>query len=457
VWIANHSDTIGATLIVLGTLLSTLLLIIATLSLKSLLLDLISDDQRQTTEAAKTALPILAAAIGLPLIIWRLRILDRQTWISEEKTQIDRETHYTSIFSKSIDQLGQTREIKASKTVGDKVEPETRTVPSIEIRLGGIHSLVRLAEESARDRDKIENTLLSYVRENSWSDRNGAIIVPRKSIFHSSWEWHYDYSTGAIDADTEVELKKWTETIVDQAKQRIAWGETLKETRVDVKEAIDAIPKLRDEFRRTTLSRFYECIFVGVAIDARILSMSEFERCTFVKCTFDSPKNGRFLNSDLVSCRIHSADCSNILFSNCTIDDLNIHESQNCSFELGSCEITDLSIHKMNGGTLGLPFSNICKLWLDGSGSEITLDMKYVSLADGSLRRLKVAEKSDFKSSSFAKTRMTAVNLEAVSQISEEALATTKADPLTKHPHSIARPPKWDDYDADYKDPTPTF
>jgi hypothetical protein len=89
------------------------LVLIAILAIGWLFADLVSGDQKRASEAVKAALPILAAAIGLPLLIWRLRILDRQTRISEDKTRIDRETHYTSIFSRSIDQLGQTREVKS--------------------------------------------------------------------------------------------------------------------------------------------------------------------------------------------------------------------------------------------------------------------------------------------------------------------------------------------------------
>jgi hypothetical protein len=158
---------------VIGILIFITCILIAVLALAWLLADLISGDQRRASDAAKTALPLLAGAIGLPLIVWRLLILDRQTRISDEKTQIDRETHYTSIFSRSIDQLGQTRELKTSISTESGLLETTKTVPNIEVRLGGIHSLSRLAEESIRDREKIGNLLRSYIRENSWSDRTG--------------------------------------------------------------------------------------------------------------------------------------------------------------------------------------------------------------------------------------------------------------------------------------------
>lgn len=165
-WLAIAAATAGLLFVVF-------LLFLALISIARLAIDLLSDNQQQASEAVKSLLPIAAAVVGLPLIIWRLVILNQQTRISEAKTQIDRETHYTSIFSRGVEQLGQTREVKEISNSGDGTQSISRTAPNIEVRLGGIHSLTRLAEESIRDREKIENVLLSYVRENSWVDRRG--------------------------------------------------------------------------------------------------------------------------------------------------------------------------------------------------------------------------------------------------------------------------------------------
>ncbi len=161
----------GATIVV--SLFAILLLFLAAVAIGRLAFDLLGDDHLRASDAVKSLLPIAAAALGLPLIVWRLVILSQQTRISEIRAQIDRETHYTSIFSKSVEQLGQTREVIETRDAAGALATITRTVPNIEVRLGGIHSLARLAEESKRDASKIENMLLSYVRENSWSNRRG--------------------------------------------------------------------------------------------------------------------------------------------------------------------------------------------------------------------------------------------------------------------------------------------
>ena len=66
---------------VIGIGICIVCIIVAILALGWLFADLVSGDQKRGSDAARTALPILAGAIGLPLIVWRLLILDRQTRI----------------------------------------------------------------------------------------------------------------------------------------------------------------------------------------------------------------------------------------------------------------------------------------------------------------------------------------------------------------------------------------
>ena len=89
----------------------------------------------------------LAAVIGLPFLIWRTRIADRQN-------QINREGHYTELFSKAAELLGTTR-------TGE----DGRAMPATEARVGAIFALERLSKTSATDYGPIVETLSAYVRE----------------------------------------------------------------------------------------------------------------------------------------------------------------------------------------------------------------------------------------------------------------------------------------------------
>jgi len=156
-WFANTATAVIFLLVLI-------LLFLTAVAVVRLAIDLVGSDTQHASEAVKSLLPIAAAVVGLPLIIWRLLILDQQTQISEAKAQIDRETYYTSIFAKSVELMGFVRE---SKSIGADGNEITRSVPNIESRLGALYSLERLLTESIRDQRAIIETLCAYIRENS--------------------------------------------------------------------------------------------------------------------------------------------------------------------------------------------------------------------------------------------------------------------------------------------------
>lgn len=156
-WIANAATTVGALFVLF-------VLFLAAVAVLRLAIDLLGNDTLRASDAVRSFLPIAAAAAGLPLIIWRLVILNRQTQISDAKTQIDRETYYTTIFAKSVELMGLVRESKRATADGNEI---TLSVPNIESRLGALYSLERLLSESVRDQRAIIETICPYIRENS--------------------------------------------------------------------------------------------------------------------------------------------------------------------------------------------------------------------------------------------------------------------------------------------------
>lgn len=441
---------ISSPICVVGLSIFSLLLCIGLLALGWLLVDLLSGDQKRASEATKAALPILAGVVGLPLIVWRLVILDRQTKISETKTQIDRETHYTSIFSRSIEQLGETREVKRATQTPDGPSDTTITVPNIEVRLGGIHSLARLAEESVRDREKIQNVLLAYVRENSWSDRNGAQPTPLSSNDNPAHRWAYSYREGNITAETEAALKAWEGEQTSQQKQAKAWGNSLRETRVDVNEAIDAIPK-SSELANTPQLRFYECLFVGVKFGKDVLELCHFDRCTIVQCRFDHSSRYKFSGCTMIDCTFSDVSSAKIDLRRSRLQSVSIDKAANSSIDIRSTTATSLRISGIDKSTIRIMFSALYKSQLSGTETKkIHLDLPYSSLAGGRFRNLALTATSDMSDCTLANTALDFVDFSAVNLISENALARTDANPASKPPLSQERPFLWADFDPDY-------
>ncbi len=314
-----------------------------------------------------------------------------------------------------------------------------------------IHSFVRLAEESARDREKIENTLLSYVRENSWVERNGVVVAPWPAFRNSSWEWNYAYSIGKVSTESATELRAWEERQAKQSKEKLNWAKSLKETRVDVNEAIDAIPKVHGELRAETQLRFYECLFVGARFEPQLLNLCRFDRCTFAKCTFAQAQHYNFSSCEFIDCSIREVSAGSMSFSRCTIVGLTIGKLFNTSLRLISSNASDLVIHNAEGGKLDLAYSTLHKAWISGDG-EIELNLKHAALAGGRIKGIKVSSCSDFVDSALANTRLEGVDLSAIRLISDATLATAGGDPATRHPEALTRPFAWDNYDPNYKD-----
>jgi hypothetical protein len=422
---------------------------IAILAIGWLLADLVSGDQKRASEAVKAALPILAAAIGLPLLIWRLRILDRQTRISEEKTQIDRETHYTSIFSRSIDQLGQTREIKRTITTEAGSFDTTTTVPNIEVRLGGIHSLSRLAEESSRDRDKIGNVLRSYIRENSWSDKTGQspdkLLWPR----HSPWNWAYDFGE-STSAEAVQRRNTWTDEVKMQVTTLREWSKSLPETRVDVNEAADALEAQVKQIKEGSRSILYECIFVGRHFNPQFLLAIDFRRCTFVRCIFDVEKipSLKILESTILDSRFLGEE-SHLAISGTQLWNTRFFRLQNSTIEISNCE----------GYTVRMP-STVAKLSLSDSSffdfrlagpvrqenGVVTLSIFDSSLANSRFRNLKLSSESELHILPSSEISMDQVDLSDVQIFDEEGLSSIKANAKTRHPDGLLRPENWAPY-----------
>jgi hypothetical protein len=107
----------------------------------------------------------VAAAGAAGVIAWRNYLA------TQLKNDIDREGLITDRFTKAIDQLGAEKDGK----------------PNLEVRLGGIYALERIARDSPRDHWTIMEILTAYVRQNSrwiepaFTSRQGSASMPNNA------------------------------------------------------------------------------------------------------------------------------------------------------------------------------------------------------------------------------------------------------------------------------------
>lgn len=96
-------------------------------------------------------LTALGGIIGTPLALIRV-------WTTERQTKTAEQNHFNEILSKAVENLG------AEKTVTR--DGVMKTVPSLEVRNGGILALERLARENLDFHIEIMEILTAYIRHN---------------------------------------------------------------------------------------------------------------------------------------------------------------------------------------------------------------------------------------------------------------------------------------------------
>lgn len=106
----------------------------------------------------------LAAIIGGVLAIFALYYTDRRHRQTDTQLELTRQGNITERFTRAVEMLGAMRDVKKD---GKEISE-----PNLEVRLGGIYALERLAQDSIRDLPTIIELLCGYVRENSrWDTR----------------------------------------------------------------------------------------------------------------------------------------------------------------------------------------------------------------------------------------------------------------------------------------------
>lgn len=172
---------------------------------------------------------LLVALLGAPFLLWSTII--RQTTLDYQ-----REGHITDRISKAVEQLGTERTVKVPGEDGNTVE---RSEPNIEVRIGGILALERIAQDSTRldegrDHVRVMEILCAYIRENSKAR-------PPEDFPEPEWQPLDDAATAGERAAREDRRRERFGTLGFLDSKARNWAETLPGPRVDVQLALDVI------------------------------------------------------------------------------------------------------------------------------------------------------------------------------------------------------------------------
>lgn len=143
-----------------------------------------------TTGAAIRNLGLfLFALFGAPFLVWRSMVAQQQVKVAEQSQITDR-------INKAVEGLGSVKSVKVFKQIpkyyvdengvpqfdpegqeipltnasGDQIFDQLayeKTEPNLEVRLGAIYALERIAQDSTRDHFQIMEILSAYIRENA--------------------------------------------------------------------------------------------------------------------------------------------------------------------------------------------------------------------------------------------------------------------------------------------------
>jgi hypothetical protein len=134
-------------------------------------------DPSGSFEAARNLGVILAAAIGLPFLVWRSWVGERQARAAMRQAHSAEENIVTNSFTKAIDQLGSTRD--EMDLIGN-IKPS----PNVEVRLGAVYALQRISSTSDAYKEIVTDIMAAYVREHRgtppsvyWSDVYGLRVL----------------------------------------------------------------------------------------------------------------------------------------------------------------------------------------------------------------------------------------------------------------------------------------
>jgi hypothetical protein len=205
---------------------------------------------------------VLIGLLGAPFLIWNTVI--KQTTLNFQK-----EGHITDRISKAVEQLGAEKTVKVlgKDAKGDDITIE-ESKPNIEVRIGGILSLERIAQDSTRydrgrDHVRVMEILCAYVRENAPAKN----LDPTPTPFHT------------------------------------------KKPRLDVQKALNSIKRRSEQQRRIEVIAHYRLDLREVDLDGCDLSNGHFCGAILFRTRFEAANLSHtdFTGSQLQGCLLNHA------------------------------------------------------------------------------------------------------------------------------------------------------
>lgn len=166
-----------------------------------------------TTPAPESGAPLgtsalIAALLGAPFLLWRSLVAQRTVNIAQE-------SHITDLIAKAVEQLGAEKTVKRIVKTDTETKSEEETVPNLEVRIGAILALERLARQNLDVHVQIMEILTAYIRENAKAKDAPKLPEPPEYTpdDHDGWtkalkEWRNTHDKALTDIRPREDVQK---------------------------------------------------------------------------------------------------------------------------------------------------------------------------------------------------------------------------------------------------------
>ncbi|MBN2355994.1 pentapeptide repeat-containing protein [candidate division KSB1 bacterium] len=235
-------------------------------------------------EIRNNAVKTIFQMVGGLIVIFGLYLTYRRIRASEKNVEVLQDQQVTERFTRAIEQLGSEK---------------------LEVRLGAIYALERIAKDSPKDHWTVMEILTAYVRENS--------------------KW------------TEEKDEEWRIFTKDRNLQR----------KIDIKAKIDIQTIITILGRRSHIGNEPDRINLSET-DLRLYKFinSDFTNAVFYKTHFDGAyiKNTRFDNSYFISASFFQTDIINVSMANTQLADAKMNPSFLVSIDFKDAKLTGIDL-----------------------------------------------------------------------------------------------------------------
>jgi uncharacterized protein YjbI with pentapeptide repeats len=365
--------------------------------------------QYQTDSLIKIWAIIVQAGAGLITLggiyfVWQnlretRRKIDADRDATEERLAVDREGQVTNRFTQAIGQLG--AELKDGR-------------PNLEVRLGGIYALDRIAKDSARDYWPIIEVLTAYVRGNApWPPHADASTSPADVSLPGEVETQAPVRVRArMRADIEAIVRVLRRRIPPEAQGEPAALELIATDlpRVDFSGA----PLQGAYFRRARLVRAF---FIGARLEGASFAGADLRDATFDDARLERAifagaqlEHARFRSAYLDRATFHEARLDGARFDGAQLPDAFLADAylQGASFLTAHLERASFDHARLEGAAFNsahLEGATFSRAWLQDA------DFRLSSLQGGDFSDARL-EAADFTGAHLARASFSYADLE---------------------------------------------